>query len=59
MLLKNGGGNSNFREIKSFISFVESGGDLSMGTGSKSGQQPIAPTLQTTHFAATGRFFMK
>ena len=41
-----------------FISFVESaGGDLSMGTGSKSGQQPIAPTLQTTHFAATGRFF--
>ena len=41
-----------------FISFVESaGGDLSMGTGSKSGQAPIAPTLQTTHFAATGRFF--
>ena len=41
-----------------FISFVESaGGDLSMGTGSKSGQAPIAPTLHTTHFAATGRFF--
>ena len=41
-----------------FINFVESaGGDLSMGTGSKSGQIPIAPTLQTTHFAATGRFF--
>ena len=36
-----------------FISFVESaGGDLSMGTGSKSGQAPIAPTLHTTHFAA-------
>ena len=41
-----------------FISFVESaGGDLSMGTGSKSGQAPIAPTLHATHFAATGRFF--
>ena len=41
-----------------FISFVESaGGDLSMGTGSKSGQAPIAPALHTTHFAATGRFF--
>ena len=41
-----------------FISFVESaGGDLSMGTGSKSksGQDPISPTLH--HFAATGRFF--
>jgi len=41
-----------------FISFVESaGGDLSMGTGSKSGQAPISPTIQNTHFAATGRFF--
>ena len=41
-----------------FISFVESaGGDLSMGTGGKSGQAPIAPTIQQTHFAATGRFF--
>ena len=41
-----------------FISFVESaGGDLSMGTGSKSGQEAIAPTLQQDHFAATGRFF--
>ena len=41
-----------------FISFVESaGGDLSMGTGSKSGQAPISPTIQQTHFAATGRFF--
>jgi len=41
-----------------FISFVESaGGDLSMGTGSKSGQAPISPTLQHDHFAATGRFF--
>jgi acetyl-CoA carboxylase carboxyltransferase component len=41
-----------------FISFVESaGGDLSMGTGSKSGQAPISPTIQHTHFAATGRFF--
>jgi len=41
-----------------FISFVESaGGDLSMGTGSKSGQDPISPTLQQDHFAATGRFF--
>ena len=40
------------------ISFVESaGGDLSMGTGGKSGQAPIAPTIQQTHFAATGRFF--
>ena len=41
-----------------FISFVESaGGDLSMGTGSKSGQAPISPTIHQTHFAATGRFF--
>ena len=41
-----------------FVSFVESaGGDLSMGTGSKSGQAPISPTLQQDHFAATGRFF--
>ena len=41
-----------------FISFVESaGGDLSMGTGSKSGQEAIAPTLEQDHFAATGRFF--
>jgi acetyl-CoA carboxylase carboxyltransferase component len=41
-----------------FISFVESaGGDLSMGTGSKSGQAPVSPTIQNTHFAATGRFF--
>ena len=41
-----------------FISFVESaGGDLSMGTGSISGQAPISPTIQNTHFAATGRFF--
>ena len=41
-----------------FISFVESaGGDLSMGTGSKSGQAPISPTIDQTHFAATGRFF--
>jgi acetyl-CoA carboxylase carboxyltransferase component len=28
-----------------------------MGTGSISGQAPISPTIQNTHFAATGRFF--
>jgi len=41
-----------------YINFVESaGGDLRMGTGGKSDQPPISPTIQSTHFAATGRFF--
>ena len=40
-----------------FISFVESaGGDLSVGNN-KSDTPPIAPSLQQSHFASTGRFF--
>tara|TARA_B100000767_G_scaffold274491_1_gene307623 strand:- start:1524 stop:3185 length:1662 start_codon:yes stop_codon:yes gene_type:complete len=41
-----------------FISFVESaGGDLSVSGLNKGDVPPIAPSIQTTHFAATGRFF--
>jgi acetyl-CoA carboxylase carboxyltransferase component len=41
-----------------FISFVESaGGDLSVSGFNKGDTPPIAPSIQTTHFAATGRFF--
>ena len=40
-----------------FISFVESaGGDLNVSR-SDSDNPPIAPTLQQSHFASTGRFF--
>ena len=43
-----------------FISFVESaGGDLSVSNLNTGDVPPIAPSIQTTHFAATGRFFMK
>ena len=41
-----------------FISFVESaGGDLSVSNLNTGDVPPIAPSIQTTHFAATGRFF--
>lgn len=41
-----------------FISFVESaGGDLSVSGINQGDTPPIAPSIQTTHFAATGRFF--
>ena len=40
-----------------FISFVESaGGDLNVSRGDGD-NPPIAPTLQQSHFASTGRFF--
>ncbi len=40
-----------------FISFVESaGGDLDV-SNNKGSEPPIAPTLQQSHFASTGRFF--
>ena len=40
-----------------FISFVESaGGDLDV-SNNQGGEPPIAPTLQQSHFASTGRFF--
>ena len=40
-----------------FISFVESaGGDLNVSKGDGD-NPPIAPTLQQSHFASTGRFF--
>ena len=40
-----------------FISFVESaGGDLKVSRGDGD-NPPIAPTLQQSHFASTGRFF--
>ena len=42
-----------------FISFVESaGGDLSVSGINQGDTPPIAPSIQTTHFAATGRFFL-
>ena len=41
-----------------FISFVESaGGDLSVSGLNQGGTPPIAPSIQSPHFAATGRFF--
>ena len=41
-----------------FISFVESaGGDLSVSGLNQGGTLPIAPSIQSPHFAATGRFF--
>ena len=40
-----------------FISFIESaGGDLNVSRGDGD-DPPIAPTLQQSHFASTGRFF--
>ncbi|MDA9039881.1 acyl-CoA carboxylase subunit beta [Gammaproteobacteria bacterium] len=41
-----------------FISFVESaGGDLSVSGLNQGGTPPISPSIQSPHFAATGRFF--
>ena len=41
-----------------FISFVESaGGDLSVSGLNHGGTPPISPSIQSPHFAATGRFF--
>ena len=41
-----------------FISFVESaGGDLSVSDLNQGGTPPISPSIQSPHFAATGRFF--
>ena len=41
-----------------FISFVESaGGDLSVSGLNQGSTPPISPSIQSPHFAATGRFF--
>ncbi|MDB9747556.1 acyl-CoA carboxylase subunit beta [Gammaproteobacteria bacterium] len=41
-----------------FISFVESaGGDLSVSGLNQGGTPPISPSIQSPHFAATGRVF--
>ena len=41
-----------------YINFVESaGGDLSVSGLNQGGTPPISPSIQSPHFAATGRFF--